>query len=190
MTDAGALAAGPTLNPCINAVVTVPPATGSVLEADDLLQYVLYSSAANPAGSIVATSPTPSFTFNAATMSTGVTYYLAAMAGNNSGGTVDPGDPCLDFSNARQVIWRPLPSVEFTATAASVCPGGCTTLGVVFTGTPPFTVSYTIFSQTFTSPQFSTNSGSINACAPAWLPVGLTVTIQPSSVTDAYCVCQ
>ncbi|MFZ4476954.1 MAG: hypothetical protein ACOYPR_17295, partial [Saprospiraceae bacterium] len=92
-----------TFQVCSNETLTFPAVTQTVLDGDDILQYILFSNPNDTAGSIVATSASPSFTFGPP-LQTGVTYYVAAMAGNNLNDNVDLSDPCLDFSNARAVV--------------------------------------------------------------------------------------
>jgi len=132
-TNAGLISASP-LNLCPGNNATVPPAFQTLLESDDILQYILFSNPNDTLGSIVATNNTPSFSFNPATMQTGVTYYIAAIAGNNLNGNVDLTDPCLDISNAIQVTWQPLPAVTFSVANPDVCAGDCTTVTANFTG--------------------------------------------------------
>lgn len=95
---------------CINQPATLPHLGDEVPDGNDLLQFILFSDPTDTLGSIIAISNTPTFTFNPATMQTGVTYYVAAIAGNNVGGNVDFNDPCFDISdNAAGLIWYPLP---------------------------------------------------------------------------------
>ncbi len=188
-TNAGTLPQGGPYNICINGTLTFPPATGTVLDANDLLRYILFSNPADTAGSIVAISSTPTFTFNPATMQTGVTYYIAAMAGNGLNGNVDLNDPCLDFSNALQVIWRPLPSVTFSVANPDVCAGGCTNVTATFTGTAPFTLTYVIPGNGPQTQTFTGNTGTFQVCVPAGAPAG-SFQINATKVVDAWCSCE
>jgi hypothetical protein len=189
-TNAGTLPTAGPYNTCTNSTLTFPAATGVVLDANDLLRYILFTNPSDTAGSIVATSSTPSFTFNAATMQTGITYYIAAMAGNNASGSINLNDPCLDFSNALQVIWRPLPAVSFSISGGNpnLCGGECRTVVASLTGTPPFTLTYTtpagIFSQVFNG-----NSGSFQVCAPVGAAPG-PLLVQATALVDGWCTCQ
>ncbi len=189
ITDAGTLPQAGPYSICANAALNFPAATGTVLDANDLRRYILFSNPADTAGSIVAISSTPSFTFNPATMQTGVTYYIAAMAGNGVNGNVDLNDPCLDFSNALQVIWRPLPSVVFSVANPDVCAGGCTTVTATFTGASPFTLTYTIPGNGPQSQTFAGSTGSFQACVPAGAPAG-SFQIAATKVVDAWCTCE
>ncbi len=186
-TDAGEISSPP-LQICLGTSAGTPPATQVLLENDDILQYILFSDPNDTLNSIVATNTTPSFTFNPATMQTGVTYYLAAMAGNNLNGNVDLNDPCLDFSNAIPVVWEPLPTVLFSIGNPNVCAGNCTDINVTFTGTPPFTLTYTTSAAGTATQVFSGNSGSFQVCLPAGAQPGNLV-VQATNLVDSNCVC-
>jgi hypothetical protein len=186
--DAGVMN-GNNLDLCPGQAANTSPSVQFFLESNDLLQYVLFSNPNDTIGSIIATSNTPSFTFNPATMQTGVTYYIAAMAGNGVNGNVDLNDPCLDFSNALQVVWRPLPSVTFTVTNPDVCAGGCTSVTATFTGTSPFTLTYTTPGGGPQTQTFSGNTGTFQVCVPAGAPAG-SFQIAATTVTDAWCTCE
>jgi hypothetical protein len=191
-SDAGELAQGGPFNTCVNSTLNIPAATQTVVEADDLLQYVLFSNPADTAGSIVAVSNTPAFSF-APPLQAGVTYYVAAVVGNDLNGDVDLNDPCLDFSNALEVVWQPLPTVQLAAPNPDLCAGGCRTLDVVLTGTGAFTVAGNLLSGgnvigTF-SETFGGNTGSLVLCVPGGTPPG-PVTVQTTALTDAWCICE
>ncbi len=191
-SDAGELTQGGPFNTCVNSTLSIPPAEQTVLDANDLLQYILYSNPTNPAGSILAVSNTPQFNF-APPMQTSVPYYVAAVVGNDVGGTVDFNDVCLDFSNALEVIWQPLPSIQLATPNANLCAGDCRTLNVLLTGTGGFTVAGNLvvggniigtFSETFGG-----NTGTILLCVPDGTPPG-SVLVQPTVLTDAWCNCE
>jgi hypothetical protein len=185
-TDAGTIPQAGPFSVCTNGTLNFPASFQPILDPDDLLRYVLFTNPNDTAGSIVATSNTPSFTF-AAPMQTNLTYYIAAMAGNSQNGTVDLNDPCLDFSNALKVVWKPTPTVTFSTTNSNdVCPGGCKTIHADFTGSPPFTLSYNSPAGSNTQ-VFSGNSGSFTVCPPS-SSVGNFV-IQATGVMDAFCAC-
>jgi len=188
-TDAGSLPQAGPYDICVNSTLSFPPTTGTTLDANDLLRYILFSNPADTAGSIVATSATPTFTFNPATMQTGVTYYIAAMAGNGVNGNVDLNDPCLDFSNALQVIWRPLPSVTFSVANPNVCVGACTSVTATFTGTSPFTLTYAIPGSGPQTQTFAGNTGTFQVCVPTGAPAG-SFQIAATKVVDAWCTCE
>ena len=187
-TDAGTLTQAGPYNTCTNATLNFPAAIQTDLDNNDLLQYILFSNPADTAGSIVAVSNTPNFTF-APPMQPGVTYYVAAMAGNDVNGNVDLDDPCLDFSNVLQVTWRPLPAVTFSlAGSTDVCAGECRTITATFTGTAPFTLTYVTPAGTFTQ-AFAGSTGTFQVCVPPGAPPG-ALSVQATALTDAWCTCQ
>jgi hypothetical protein len=189
-TNAGTIQTPP-INLCDGATLTVPYNNNATLDANDLLQYALFTDPANPAGSIVTLSNSVSIPYNALYV-LGQTYYVATVAGNNTNGNVDLTDPCLDFSNIVSVVWRPRPAVTFTATVTEVCAGQCQTIAVNLTGTPPFNLSATAtYANNTTSSimqSFGTNNGVLTVCAPAVAPTG-QVNIQATSLSDLYCIC-
>jgi hypothetical protein len=158
-----------------------------VLDANDILRYILFSNPSDTAGSIVATSATPNFNF-ASPLQTGVTYYIAAIAGNNLNGNVDLNDPCLDFSNALQVEWKPLPAVTFSVANPNVCAGACTTVTATFTGTAPFTLTYTSPASGTVTQTFSGNTGTFQVCTLPGSPPGSLV-VTATELVDAWCTC-
>jgi hypothetical protein len=186
LTNAGTVAST-NLTRCTNQTVSVAYNGNATLEADDVLSYILFSNPSDTLGSIIAQNATGVFAFDPVTMQTGVTYYLATIAGNNLSGSPDPNDPCLDFSNAATVVWRPTPAVGFTVANASLCAGDCRTVTATFTGVPPFVLTYTAPGGTFTR-NFSGNVGTFQVCAPAGTPPG-PLTVQATNLTDAWCTC-
>ena len=130
----------------------------------------------------------PSFTF-APPIQTEETYYIAAIAGNNLNGNVDLADPCLDFSNALQVVWRPLPTVTFSAANPNVCAGACTTVTATFTGTAPFTLTYTTPASGAATQTLPGNTGTFQVCTPPGSTPGSLV-VDATQVVDATCSCQ
>jgi hypothetical protein len=178
---------------CFNQNVAVPYNNNANLENGDALQYILFSNPADTLGSIILQSNSPIFAFNPATMQTGVTYYLATIAGNKVNNAVDLNDPCLDISNtAAQVIWQPQPTVGFAATNPDLCAGACLNLDVTLTGSAVFYLSGNLLSGgnvvgTF-SKTFVTNSGTLEICAPNGVAPG-NLQVQATSLVDAYCSC-
>lgn len=185
-TDAGTMFVE-TLTICSNQAATFTHNGDEYLDADDLLQFILFSDPSDTLGSIVATSNTPTFTFDPATMQTGITYYIAAIAGNGVGGNVDLNDPCLDISNAAQLIWRPLPEVSFTAAETDACAGDCRTITATLVGTPPFTLTVETPAGT-TTIAFQSNTGTFVVCLPPGTPAG-SFSVQATLLTDAACTC-
>lgn len=190
LTDAGSTETTP-LAFCVGSPAVVPFNNDATLDSDDLLQYILFSDPANPTGSILATSNTPSIGYNAA-YAPGQTYYLAVIAGNNVNGSVDLLDPCFDISDVVPIIWRPQPSVVFSAPPGPFCAGDCVTLSVNFTGDPPFSLEANVqFSGTpldNIAQIFNSSTGTVSICIPPALPNG-DLSVQATSLIDAFCVC-
>ena len=187
-TSAGELTSDP-LELCQNQTAEIPAATQTVLESNDLLQYILFSDLLDTLGSIVATSNTPSFNFNPATMQTGTLYYIAAIAGAGLNGNVNFNAPCLSVSNAISVTWSVVPSVAFTVANPNICAGACTEVTATFTGTPPFILTYTIPGSAPITEVFTGNVHSFQACVPPGAPAG-SLSLQATELTDANCTCQ
>ncbi|MCC6726888.1 MAG: hypothetical protein IT258_20465 [Saprospiraceae bacterium] len=190
-TDAGELTSSP-LDVCPNQVATVPPSEQFILDGNDILQYIFFFDPGNITTSIIATSNTPQFTFNPATMAFGTTYHIAAIAGDEVGGNVSLTDPCLSISNAIDITWWPLPSVEFTTNFSCVNPGDCVDIALNFSGSPPFQLTGAVKSgntviSTF-SETFASSNAMLNVCLPANTAYG-DVTIEATSLTDAHCIC-
>jgi hypothetical protein len=187
-TNAGIISTGPVINGCLGTTVTIAAATQTTLDANDLLQYILYSNINNPAGSIIATNNTPSFVFNAATMQTNTNYYITSIAGNNQNGNVNLADPCFDIgTGSRTVIWRPNPNISFSANA-DLCAGNCTPVNVNLIGSPPFTFTYSINNGAPLSASSNSANSSVNICIPTNTPPG-PVLLQALTITDAFCTC-
>jgi len=186
-TDAGVINDSP-LFLCPADPATVSEADQTLLDADDLLQYILFSNLSDTLGSIIATSNTPTFFFNSATMQTGVIYYIAAIAGNNLNGSVNLNDPCLDVSNAIQATWLPQPAVVFSVADPDICAGKCTIITAIFTGTAPFVLTYTNPASGSMTQTFSGSTGTFQVCTLVGSPPGSFV-VQAQALEDAVCSC-
>lgn len=188
LTNAGTVSSTNLIR-CTNQTATVPYNNNAVLDGNDILRYILFSNPNDTLGSIVAENGTGVFDFDPATMQTGVTYYLATMAGNNLNGSVDPNDLCLDFSDAATLVWRPTPTVAFSIANTNVCAGNCLTLSVALTGTPPFTLTYNTSLSSGLTQTFSGNTGTLTVCVPVGAAPG-AFGVQATSLVDAWCTCQ
>jgi len=189
VTNAGTIG-NTALNLCIPSTASIPYNNDAVLDNNDLLRYILYSDPNNLPASIIAISGTPNIAFNPAIMQPNVVYYLGTMAGNNLNGSVDLTDPCLDFSSpAATVTWRSKPAVAFTAPNLSVCAGACKTITTNFTGTAPFTLTYTVPSTGSVTQTFPGVTATIQICPPPGTPPG-DFQIIATVLTDAWCTCE
>ncbi len=192
VSDAGVLPQTGPFDVCTNNTFNFSPTTQTTLDANDILQYVLFSDLTDTIGSIIATSDTPQFDF-LPTMQTGVTYYVAAVVGNALGSNVDLNDPCVDFSNAIEITWLPLPSVQLSLTTTEICAGNVIPVSFEFMGTPPFTVVGQLLSGSTVVSTFNINSQNFTTTelifVPSGTPIG-TITVQTTLLTDGGCTCQ
>lgn len=165
-TNAGTMALAP-LEFC-----AVDPATASwnnnaTLDGDDAIQFILHSTAGATLGAVYATSSTPMFPFTGV-LSTGVTYYISAIAGSLSGSNINLADPCLSIAPGTPVRWKPMPQAAFSG-AATICNGSSTLLTFSGMGTYPLTVNY--------------NDGVANQFVKLLNPQNLTVPVAPTQNT-------
>jgi gliding motility-associated-like protein len=153
---------------CVDEMAVATPAAGEVLDANDTLGYVLHTGNSNSLGTIIAASATPSFSFNATTMTVGTVYYISSVAGNDLGnGTPNPLDPCFQVAVGTPVVFRALPTISIAGTT-TICDGESANLTLTVTGTGPFTVVYSVNG----APQ-----------APQVIPIPGTFPIPPITVT-------
>jgi gliding motility-associated-like protein len=142
-TDAGNMPAAP-LSFCENVTAIVSPATGTNLDPEDVLIYVLHTSSTDVLGTILAISNTPNFNFIPGVTVPGTTYYISAVAGNDDGsGNVDLNDNCLSVAPGTPVVFNALPTITLTGTT-TVCEGENAAVSFNMTGTGPFTVTYLV----------------------------------------------
>lgn len=143
LTDAGTMQPAP-LKFCVDEAANVPVTTGQFLDPDDVLIYALHTNSGGTLGTVLATNSTPSFVFDPGTMSTGVTYYVSAVAGNSDGaGSVDLTDGCLDVALGNPLIFNALPTISISGNA-TICLGNATDVTFTLTGTGPFSVNHEI----------------------------------------------
>ncbi|MFN4254610.1 MAG: hypothetical protein ACK4Q5_06360 [Saprospiraceae bacterium] len=142
-SNAGTIATTP-LTVCTTNTASIQPATGTNLDTDDALQYILYQDFALLPNGVLATSNTPEFTF-LPTMTVGATYFISAVVGNKilPGTDVDLNDPCLSVSAGTPVIFVEGPTASIAGNE-EVCPGGTASFQVNFTGQGPFTFVYAL----------------------------------------------
>lgn len=135
-----------TFDECDDQAITVFEPDSIFLDGNDAVQYYLHTDPNDPLGSVIDISNTPTFTFNPGAMSTGTTYYVSAIAGNDlGGGVVDVDDFCLYItSTPTPVLWNAPPSVALIATDA-ICEGDTATVTMTFSGVgPSYTIAYTV----------------------------------------------
>jgi gliding motility-associated-like protein len=152
-----------------------------MLDPDDILQYIIHDGSAAPFGDIVATSATPTFDFDPATMTFGTTYFIAAIIGNDDGtGNVDEDEPCFGIVQI-PVTWGQTPTLTLSDDE-SYCLNafGNAMVNIGFTITPAgstFDIVYTDGTDEFTWDNVQ-NGGSENPLLEE------TVTYTIVSITD------
>ena len=113
-------------------------ATGEFLDGDDAVEYILHTG--NPNTPLLR-SATPEFGFDGTLMTAGTTYFVTAVAGNATGGTVDLADACTVFSNTLEVVWGDPPVVALSGDFTE-CPGVAVNLTFDVTGPGNITIVY------------------------------------------------
>lgn len=122
LTDAGTMNLTQ-LNLCENDPAVANHNGNEVLDANDVLSYVLHTNPGGTLGTVIATSATGNFTFSNPPMTLGTKYYISAVAGNDNGsGIVDVNDPCFSIAVGTPVIWNGAPTANATNNSP-VCPG-------------------------------------------------------------------
>ncbi len=180
-TDAGAMNLA-TVDICATDPLVVGVATGTFLDSDDTLLYVLHTNPGLPLGTVLAWNSQPQFTFQAG-MQTGLPYYVSSIAGNvAANGQVDQSDPCLSVAQGTPVIFHAAPTGLLAALDTSICLGESVTLPILITGTPPFSFVYAIDGGN--QPAISNiNSSNYDLT----LTPAASTTVQLLSVSDQYC---
>jgi hypothetical protein len=79
-TNAGVMATVNPLKVCTPEPAQFPQATGTSIQPDDILQYILCTNPSAPLQTTVATSNTPIFNYNPGTMQIGITYFIFSIA--------------------------------------------------------------------------------------------------------------
>ena len=110
-TDAGEM---PTdlLEACIPSDIQAGLVSNEMLDGDDVGTYVLHTSASGTLGTVLQTSATSLFSFQAP-ITVDVTYYVSYILGSDDGtGNPDPNDPCFDVSIGQPIVWRDIPALD------------------------------------------------------------------------------
>jgi hypothetical protein len=112
----------------------------ATLDANDGVQFILHDAAGTSPGTILATNSQPIFNFGPG-LQTGTTYYISAMVGNLTGGTIDANDLCKSVAAGTPVQWKMLPDAVLTGDA-TICNGSSTVLNINGSGAFPLLVTY------------------------------------------------
>lgn len=193
--DAGTFSSLAPITLCANESVSPVHDGNEILAPGSSLTFLLLNN--NPPalpGNVLATSATPIFAFNPATMTTNTTYYVAAFAAPLSGGVPQWNASCKDLSLLVPVVWKPIPTVQLNAPPAALCENGCTEVILQFTGDLPITLSWTTnssagpFSGTWVA---TATPATFTLCAPAGasFPTG-NLPLQWTGISNAFCICE
>ncbi len=127
---------------CQNETLTVPVATGVVLETGHLVQYVLHDNIGAILGTVFAQSNTPSFTFQTG-MTANTTYYVSSIVGpDNGSGGVDVLHTCFDIAEGTPVRFLEAADATISGTT-DICTDDLATLTISITGgVGPFNIVY------------------------------------------------
>ena len=91
-----------------------------VLDSDDIVYYYLHSGSGNTLGTIYASGPNPSFSFQTG-MDYGVSYYISAVAGNDNGnGEIDFADACRKVAPGTEVVFFEFPTAMIDAVTTTL----------------------------------------------------------------------
>ena len=118
-SNAGGLNAAPVFG-CENTSFSVIHNGNQVLDGDDILLFVAYTGSAPNAGTVFASSATGTFAWQPAFLANSP-FKVAAVAGNNAGGTVDWNDPCLSVSAPVTVTYMTTPVLNIPPVATLTC---------------------------------------------------------------------
>lgn len=172
-TNAGTMATSPAVF-CAGTPATATWNNDATLDANDIVMFILHNGSGAAIGSTVyAVNNQPVFNF-APPLQAGTTYYISAIAGNNTAGNVDLTDLCLSVTPGAPVQWRALPDASFSGDA-TICAGGSATLSFQGTGIYPLLISYT-------------ENGALNSFLLTG-PQTVTIDVSPSS-TSTYVLTQ
>ncbi len=135
------------------ATIIVGPTANPVLEADDLLTYVVHTGSATQFGAVVASGSTGTITISGLQPGT---YALAAVAASRILGTMllNYNDPCLDFEHAGILVVNDAPAVLISSSGAITCATPQVLVALSVSGASPFTTQWSgpgIISSTSTS---------------------------------------
>ncbi len=139
--NAGTLVEAYTVD-CEAKSVTVQHNNNEQLEVGDVLNYVVYTDAANPSTSIIYKTTSPTIV-RQPSMLVGEKYYVAAAVADDLGaGEVDLTDPCLSLSKGVKVLFPGNGEVQFSGDTL-ICEGGSATLTFNVSGNYNIVGAYT-----------------------------------------------
>ncbi len=124
---------------CVDAVAVATHNLDSLSFSDDNFYFALHTGSGNVLENVIATSDLPEFAF-VSPMTTGTTYYISAVSGNDDGlGGIVLMDSCTEVSLGQPVIFYDIPAA-FLDGESTICFGDQATIPITFTGEIPFRV--------------------------------------------------
>jgi gliding motility-associated-like protein len=128
---------------CADEILIIPFTFDGNLNPEDVLQFVLHDyDGPDSLGFIFAISNTPEFSL-VPPMLPGVTYYVAAVAGDSlPNGNVNFDDICLSISQGTPVLFRPLPEAGLPGGNGVICEGDSFPIVLELIGEGPFEVFF------------------------------------------------
>ena len=112
LTDAGQMPAD-TLRGCIGKVVCAQVIAGStVIDANDIGEYVLHALSGNTLGPIIARNASGCFPFFPGLMTLGQVYYITYVVGDNNGSNQAILAGCFDIAIGQPIVFYPAPTSD------------------------------------------------------------------------------
>ena len=106
--------------------------SGTFLDQDDFIDFILHDGNATTVGNILHTYSTADI-FNPGSIALGQTYYLSIRVGNALGNSVNPNDGCLSVSDGIPVVFHDNPTAVISLAGAQFL--GCDGTGIPLDGT-------------------------------------------------------
>ncbi len=122
VTSVGSMSNSLLTNCGVGCITAIYSNFGEYLDTNDVLQYVLHTGNGNQIVGELLRSSTPTFCFDAATMSYGVTYYVSAVAGDSDANSnVILTDACTRISAGTPIIFYAVPVASIAQPAPLTC---------------------------------------------------------------------
>ncbi len=127
--------ASPVNEVCTYSTFTAVHNGDQVFDGNDVLSFILCTDPANAIGSKVDYKPTPTFSFNDTTMTTGTVYYICPVAGDidPTNSMVDLASTCINVTPGTPLRFIASPTVSLSGDAV-ICANSSTPVTLTFTG--------------------------------------------------------
>lgn len=136
-TNAGTMDVSNPLSICQGDTARATYLGGYVNDGNDTLQFVLHRG--DPRSGVIARSNVPRFAYQAG-MLFETTYYISAIAGDDSTRQVKLTDACFNFSPGVPVVFHAKPTATIAVSDSNLCSGSCTNLRFNMTGKSPYNI--------------------------------------------------